>query len=52
MAQEFCCNKSRGYRLINQLGLHESTWGDLKGALGLDLGVGTFVQLLVDNYKE
>ena len=32
MTQEICSSKSEGHRLIKQLGLHESTWGDFKGA--------------------
>ena len=32
MTQEICCSKSEGYRLVNQLELHESTLGLLKGA--------------------
>ena len=32
MVQENCCNKFEGYGLVNQLALHESTMGLLKGA--------------------
>jgi len=32
MTHEICCNKSEGHLLVKQLGLHESTLGDLQGA--------------------
>lgn len=32
MTQEICCSRSKGHRLIKQLGLHESTLGYLRSA--------------------